>query len=70
MRPLPHAGIEFPLRAATDLECLKLKLYRRHGVVEYRIADPEARAVGVWRFAASAESPEIYNDRDRGPARR
>ncbi len=29
---------------------VKLKLYKQHGVEQYWIVDPEARAIEIWRF--------------------
>jgi Uma2 family endonuclease len=41
---------------------IKLKLYRRHGVAEYWIADPDTNSVRVWDLAGGATEPEIYTD--------
>ena len=34
---------------------VKLKLYRRQGIGEYWIVDPDAAAIDVWRFGADPE---------------
>jgi Uma2 family endonuclease len=42
---------------------VKLKLYRRHGVAEYWIVDPEARLVEVWRLGGSESRPLRFESR-------
>lgn len=42
---------------------VKMKLYRRHGVGEYWIVDPDAKEVEVWVFAAGARQPQRYRER-------
>jgi Uma2 family endonuclease len=42
---------------------VKLKLYRRHGVAEYWIVDPESERVEVWDLAAGAGKPSVFTDR-------
>ena len=42
---------------------VKLKLYRRQGVPEYWIVDPEAERVEVWDLASGAERPAVCTDR-------
>jgi Uma2 family endonuclease len=42
---------------------IKKKLYRRQGVPQYWIVDPETDAVEVWRFAAGALEAERYAER-------
>ncbi len=41
----------------------KLELYRRQGVAQYWIVDPDAETVEVWRFDAGASEPEVHTDR-------
>ncbi len=42
---------------------IKLKLYRRQGVGEYWIVDPDERAVEVWDIAGQASEPMPCTDR-------
>lgn len=64
IRGVPDLVVEIlsPTTARRDRGA-KLDLYRRQGVPEYWIVDPDARSVAVWRFAAGATEPEIYTDR-------
>ncbi|MDP2497359.1 MAG: Uma2 family endonuclease [Candidatus Palauibacterales bacterium] len=50
---------------------VKLKLYRRQGVGEYWVVDPEEDAVEVWRFGASGREGETTHERytERLPVR-
>lgn len=51
-----------PSTAGRD-RTIKRQLYRRQGVPEYLIVDPDAAQVEVWRFAAGASEAERYTDR-------
>ena len=42
---------------------VKLKLYRRKGVAEYWIVDPDERIVDVWDLTADARHPESHTGR-------
>jgi Uma2 family endonuclease len=39
---------------------IKLQLYRRQGVAQYWVVDPEAKRVEVWRLAEGAPDAERY----------
>jgi Uma2 family endonuclease len=41
---------------------VKLKLYRRQGVIQYWIVDPERNIVDVWDLAGATTEPETYSD--------
>ena len=41
---------------------IKLKLYRRQGVPQYWIVDPETNTIDVWDFAAGVTEPTRYSD--------
>ncbi len=41
---------------------IKKKLYRRQGVMQYWIVDPENETVEVWDFAVDAAEPAVYGD--------
>lgn len=61
IRGAPDLVIEIlsPTTAGRD-RSVKLDLYRRQGVAEYWVVDPDARAVEVWRFPVGGSSPEIH----------
>ncbi len=64
LRGAPDLVIEIlsPSTAARD-RTVKRKLYRRHGVAEYWIVDPERATVEVWNFGADATAPLVASDR-------
>ncbi len=39
---------------------IKLKLYRRQGVAQYWIVDPDANSLDVWDLAGGAAEPQTY----------
>jgi Uma2 family endonuclease len=64
VRGAPDLVVEIlsPSTAARD-RGIKLKLYRRQGVAEYWIVDPDAHVVDVWDLAGGAGRPQRYTDR-------
>ncbi|UCF19021.1 MAG: Uma2 family endonuclease [Gemmatimonadota bacterium] len=50
-----------PGTAARD-RTIKLKLYRRQGVLQYWIVDPDTNSIELWDFAAGASGPQTYTD--------
>jgi Uma2 family endonuclease len=46
---------------------LKLDRYRRFGVGEYWIVDPDGRTVEVWKLAAGAEAPLVLSGEELIP---
>jgi Uma2 family endonuclease len=64
VRGAPDLVVEIlsPSTAARD-RGIKLKLYRRQGVAEYWIVDPDEQVVEVWDLASGADRPERYIDR-------
>jgi Uma2 family endonuclease len=42
---------------------IKLKLYRRQGINQYWIVDPDANSVDVWDLAGGATESETFSDR-------
>lgn len=52
-----------PSSAARD-RGIKLGRYRHFGVPEYRVVDPDARAIEVWRLNEGAVEPEIFGSED------
>src|SRR5439155_10532291 len=41
---------------------IKVQLYRRQGVAEYWMVDPDANQIEVWALAAGATQAERYTD--------
>ena len=64
IRGAPDLVIEIlsPGTARRD-RTVKRHLYRRHGVAEYWIADPDAKQIEVWDFSREAAEPVRYLDR-------
>ena len=64
IRGAPDLVIEIvsPSTARRD-RTVKLDFYRRLGVAEYWVVDPDAEQVEVWPFSAGAMEPERYTDR-------
>ncbi len=51
---LPTAAVVVEVLSPHDETYEKLPFYAKRGVAEVIVADPEARAVGIWRVAESA----------------
>lgn len=64
IRGAPDLVVEIlsPRTAERD-RTIKQKLYRREGVAQYWVADPDAESVEVWDFEAGATKPARYVDR-------
>lgn len=64
IRGAPDLVIEIasPSTARRD-RTVKLDFYRRLGVAEYWVVDPEAEQVEVWPLASGATEPKRYTDR-------
>lgn len=52
-----------PSTAARD-RGLKLERYRRHGVAEYWIVDPDRGTVELWKLGAGADEPDVLKSSD------
>lgn len=58
IRGAPDLVIEILSKTNRDLDLTaKRKLYARHGVIEYWIVDPDARAIVVYRLQEDPEKP-------------
>jgi Uma2 family endonuclease len=63
IRGAPDLVVEIgsPSTASRD-RTIKLKLYRRQGVPQYWIVDPETNTIDVWDFAAGATGPTRHSE--------
>lgn len=72
LRGAPDLVVEILSPSTEDRDRgVKRNLYRRQGVGEYWIVDPDEEAVEVWRFEQGNEEPEARHERftDRLPVR-
>lgn len=63
IRGAPDLVVEIlsPATAERD-RTVKLKLYRRQGVIQYWIVDPERNILDVWHLASGATEPQTHSD--------